>query len=59
MVGCLQDLSVSPIPLTTNWIFELIGTWFGLSLGGIGTNGLGLGLDNQNVAVLLKLHSHC
>ena len=25
--GGLQDFNVSPSPLGTNWVFELIGTW--------------------------------
>ena len=41
---CLHDFSVSP---QAPWVFELIGTWFGLGLGGLGTKGLGPGLDNS------------
>ena len=41
-----QDFNVSPSPLVTNWVFELIGTWLGLGLGGLGTTGLGPGLGN-------------
>ena len=47
MVGGLQDFSVSPSPLGTNWVFELIRTWLGLDLGGLGTRGLGTGLCNK------------
>ena len=25
--GSLQDFSVSPSPLGTNWVFELVGHW--------------------------------
>ena len=46
VVGGIQDFSVSPSPLGTNWVSELIGTWLGLSLGGLGTKGLGTVLDN-------------
>ena len=28
-------------------VLDLIRTWFGLGLGGFGTNGLGTGLDNK------------
>ena len=45
-VGGPQDFSVSPSPLGTYWVFELILTWLGLGLGGFGTKGLGPGLDN-------------
>ena len=45
--GGLQDFSVSPIPLGTNRVLELIGTWFGLGLVGFGTKGSGTGLDNK------------
>ena len=38
--------SVSPCPLGTNLGFELGCTGFGLGLGGIGTKGLGPGLDS-------------
>ena len=41
-----QDFSVSPSPLGTDWAFELGLTVWGLGLGGSGTKGLGLGLDN-------------
>ena len=46
MGGDLQDFSVSPSPLDTNWVLELIWTWFWVGLGGFGTKGLGTGLDN-------------
>ena len=42
-VGGPQDLSVSPIPLGTDLVFELIGTWLGL-----GTKGFRLGLGNNS-----------
>ena len=38
--------SVSPSPLVTNSGFELGWTGYGLGLGGLGTKGLGQGLDN-------------
>ena len=41
LVGCLQDYSVSPSPLLGLLGLELGGTWLGLSLGGLGTQGLG------------------
>ena len=44
----LQHFSVSPKPLDK--VFELIKTWFGLSLGGLGTKGLGPVLDNFHEA---------
>ena len=53
MGGGLQHYSVSPSPLGTNLGFEIIGTWLGLGLGGLGTKGLGPGLDNTNSKVLL------
>ena len=42
----LQDFSVSPRPLGTFGVFELIGTWLGLGLGALGLKDLGPGLDN-------------
>ena len=41
--------SVSLSPFRTNWVFELIGTSFGRGFGVLGTWGLGLGLDNNNI----------
>ena len=41
MGGGLQDFSVSPRPLGTNWGFELGKTGLGLGLGSLGP-----GLDN-------------
>ena len=38
--------------LGTNWVFELIGTWLVLDLGGLDTMGFGIGLDN-----IVKLRS--
>ena len=49
MVGGLQDFSISPNPPAwagTNWVFELGRTGLSLGQGGLGTKGLGLGLDN-------------
>ena len=46
VVGGLQDFSVSPSPLGTHWVFELIRTWLGLGLGGLGSKGFGSVLDN-------------
>ena len=50
--GWLQSgphyFSVSPSPLGTNLGFDLGCTGLGLGLGGIGTKGLGPGLDNDN-----------
>ena len=43
----LQHFSVSPSPLGTNWVLEVIGAWLGLGLGGFGTKGFGTGLDNK------------
>ena len=40
------DFSVSPSPLGTNWVLELIETWLGLGLEVFGTKGFGTGLDN-------------
>ena len=34
-VGGLQDFSVSPRSLGTFWVFDLLGTWLGLGLGGL------------------------
>ena len=50
MVGVcdLPDFSVSPIPLGTNWVLELIGTWFGLGLGGLGLRVWGQGLTIES-----------
>ena len=46
MGGGLWHFSVSSRPY---WFFDLIGTWLGLGLGGLGTKGkgLGTGLDNS------------
>ena len=44
MVG-LQDFSVSPSPLGTNWVFDLIWTWLRLGLWGFRTKVLETGLD--------------
>ena len=44
----LQDFSVSPRPLRTNWGFELGWTGLGMGLGGLWTKGLGPGLGNEN-----------
>ena len=48
-VSCLQDFSLSPWPLGTYWVFELIGTFLGMGLGwgfgDLGTKGLGPGLE--------------
>ena len=41
MVGGLQDFNVRPSPFGTNWVFELIGTWFWIK-------GLGRVFDNKN-----------
>ena len=41
--GGLQPYSPSPF-----WVLDLIGTWLGLGLGGVGTKGLGTGLDNSS-----------
>ena len=46
---------VSPSPLGTNLGFELGCTGFGLGLGGIGTKGLGAGLDNYQLTAQKKL----
>ena len=40
VAGGLQYFSVRPR------VFEFIETWLGLGLGGLGTKGLGPGLDN-------------
>ena len=45
-VGGPCDFSVSPSTLGTNWVFKLGWTGLGLGLGGLGTKGLGTGLDN-------------
>ena len=43
--GDQQDFSVSPSPLGTNQVLELIGTWIGLDLGGFRITGFfGTGL---------------
>ena len=49
-----QDFSVSPSPLGTNWVFELGWTGLGIGLGGLGTKGLGPGLDNGGHKILLR-----
>ena len=54
LVGGLQDFSVSPSPLGTHWVFELIRTWLGLGLGGLGSKGFGSVLDNFPVNVSLE-----
>ena len=36
-------------------VLDLIGTWLGLGLGGLGTKGLGTGLDKNMDTQLLKL----
>ena len=47
--GGPHDFSVSPRPLGTYWVFELIGTFLGMGLGwgfgDLGTKGLGPGLE--------------
>ena len=51
--------SVSLCPLGTNLGFELGCTGLGLGLGGIGTKGLGPGLDNKEFEhVLCKVCYH-
>ena len=35
--GGLHNFSVSPSPIRTNWVVELIGTCLGLGLGSLGT----------------------
>ena len=44
--GGPHDFSVSPSPVGTNLGFELCCTGLGSGLRGIGTKGLGPGLDN-------------
>ena len=41
-----QLIFVSLSPLGTNLSFELGWSWLGMGLGGLGTKGLGTGLDN-------------
>ena len=43
VVGGLQDFIVSPSPLLVNLGFKLGWTGLGLGLGGLGTNGFGVG----------------
>ena len=43
----LQHFSVIPSPLGFSWGFDP--GWTGLGLGGFGTKGLGLGLDNLKI----------
>ena len=45
--GGIQDSSVSPSPLGTNWVFELGRTGLGL-----GVDGLGIGLDNKTRTIM-------
>ena len=48
--GGLQDFSVSPSPLGTNQVLEVIGTWLGLGQGDFGTvGGQGLTIRQQPV----------
>ena len=47
--GGPHDFSVSPSPVGTNLGFELCWTGLGLGLRGIGTKGLGPGLDKKNL----------
>ena len=63
-VGGPHDLSVSPSPLRTNLGFELYWYWnglgLGIGLGGLGTKGLGPGLDKNSTWILnLKLAWKC
>ena len=55
-LGGLQDFSVSPSPLGTNWVLELIGTWFGLGQGVLGLSVWGRGLTIKRFD---KLHLGC
>ena len=48
--GGLQDFR----SLVTDWVLELNGTWLVLGLGGLGTKGLGTGLDNKYTKSILQ-----
>ena len=44
----------SPVPFLPYWAFELGLTGLGKGLGGLGTKGMGLGLDNIQRALLCQ-----
>ena len=52
--GGPQDFIVRPRPLGPNWVFVLIRTCLGLGLGGMGTKGLGPGLDNYSLRIIIS-----
>ena len=54
--GGLQDSSVSPSPLGTYWVSELIGTWLGLGLWGLGQD-LTLCTFNMYIFHISIIHS--
>ena len=51
-VVAYRTLVSAPGPFGTNWVFELIGTWLGLVLGGLGP-----GLDNSQFFSVLIPHT--
>ena len=52
--GGPQHFSVSPSPLWTNTVLEVIGTWLGLGLGFFWTKGLKTGLDNSTPLIMIS-----
>ena len=51
------DFSVKPTTLRTNVVFELIGTWLGLGLGGLGTKVLGPGGLTLKINIEISIYS--
>ena len=51
------DFSVKPSTLRTNVVFELIGTWLGLGLGGLGTKVLGPGGLTLKINIEISIYS--
>ena len=51
------DFSVKPSILRTNVVFELIGTWLGLRLGGLGTKVLGQGGLTMKINIEISIYS--
>ena len=48
-----------PSPLGNIWVFELIGTWLGLGIGGFWTNVMWEGLHNSGFVRTLSRRMEC
>ena len=47
-------MSLIHYPLGTNWVLELVGTWLRQGQGCFGTKGLGPGLDNYSLRIIIS-----